>query len=101
MATVIIVISFIGALYFINKSNWIMVVVCGLICYGASIYHNEEKIEQCIQYLAQDEAEFNKKVYESSNGQIKLDHIMGLQYARPLCIQMNQVSYYNAGFLYK
>jgi len=99
--TLIVIVSFVGTLYFISKSNWLMVIVCGLVCYGACVYRNEVKIDKCVTYLTEDERIYNKKVFMDSNGQVKLDHVMGLQYARPLCIQMNQVFYYNAGFSFK
>lgn len=98
MITLFMIGMFVWLIYCINNHKWLLCIMPLILLYGAAIYRNEVKIDECAAYLVKDEVEFNKRVFIDSNGQTQLDHIM-LQYARPLCKQMNQVWYYNAGFL--
>ena len=98
MITIVMIVMFLWLAYCINNEKWLLCIVPLMILYGTAIYKNEVRIDECVQYLVKDEETYNQRVFINSNGQIYLDHIMW-QYARPLCKQMNQVWYYNAGFL--
>ena len=94
MLILLMIAMFIWLAYCINKGKWLLCIIPLVILYGTAIYRNEVRIDECTRYLVTDEEAFNKQVFINSNGQVRLDHIM-LQYAKPLCTQMNQVWYYN------
>lgn len=99
--TIVMVALFIGCVFAFDKRKWLLTCILVGLFYGSCIIRNEAKISDCSEYLVHDEIEYIEEMQRNYGDIAKGFEQLMLQYSEPLCIQMNQVWYYNAGFMHK